>query len=57
MDGKPTISGPIVLKYGDVGATRKDLPGPHDLLSLTGIAKGLYGDPDEYVRQLREGWE
>ena len=27
------------------------------LLRLRGTAKGIYGDPDEYVRELREGWE
>lgn len=27
------------------------------LLRLRGSAGGIYGDPDEYIRQLREGWE
>jgi hypothetical protein len=27
------------------------------LLALQGSANGLYGNPDDYVRKLREGWE
>jgi hypothetical protein len=27
------------------------------LLRLRGTGKGIYGDPDEYVREMREGWE
>lgn len=58
VDDVPPEYRNLLAWYEDeyVGVTRKEA-GPDDLLSLAGLAKGLYGDPDEYVRQLREGWE
>jgi hypothetical protein len=38
-------------------AARARESGEDPLLKLRGSAQGIYGDPDEYVRGLREGWE
>ena len=38
-------------------AARARESGEDPLLKLLGSAQGIYGDPDEYVRELREGWE
>lgn len=49
-----------LLDWYEQEYARPAAPGEPDtdpLLSLCGLGKGVYGDPDEYVRQLREGWE
>ncbi len=38
-------------------AGQQTAPADDPLLRLRGTAEGIYGDADEYVRELREGWE